>query len=111
MSRPMQLSPAIRPKFCVSWMPEEAKMSISIPFLDLVTPHRELEDELVEVFRHALQTASFIGGPVLEKFEEDFATYCDTKFAVGVSSGTDALRFAIIGCGIEPGEVVLTVPN
>ena len=81
-----------------------------IPFLDLVTPHRELEGELVNVFKAALGTAGFIGGPMLEGFERDFAAYCDAKYAVGVSSGTDALRFALTAVGVEPGDIVLTVP-
>lgn len=83
----------------------------SIPFLDLVTPHVELEQELIEVFQKALRTAGFIGGPVVDEFEKAFANFCDTKHAVGVSSGTDALRFALIACGVQQGDVVVTVPN
>ena len=71
-----------------------------IPFLDLVTPHRELEEELVAVFRKALSTAGFIGGPVVEGFESEFASFCGPKYCVGVGSGTDALRFALIALGI-----------
>ncbi|MGC2196209.1 MAG: DegT/DnrJ/EryC1/StrS family aminotransferase [Terriglobales bacterium] len=82
-----------------------------IPFLDLVTPHRELEQELVSVFRGALNSAGFIGGPMVERFEQDFARFCGTKHCVGVGSGTDALRFALIGAGVEPGDIVVTVPN
>jgi dTDP-4-amino-4,6-dideoxygalactose transaminase len=80
-----------------------------VPFVDLVTPHRELEAELVSVFREALHTAGFIGGPMLDGFESDFAKFCDAKFCVGVSSGTDALRFALIAAGVQPNDVVLTV--
>jgi len=47
-----------------------------VPFFDLVTVHRELEDELVEVFRAALRTAGFIGGPTVLAFEEEFARFC-----------------------------------
>src|SRR5277367_2945034 len=83
----------------------------SIPFLDLVTPHLELERELTEVFQKALRTAGFIGGPMVEDFEKAFADFCGTTHAVAVSSGTDALRFAIMACGVEPGEVVITVPH
>ncbi len=83
----------------------------NIPFLDLVTPHVEMENELTEVFRRALQTAGFIGGPMVEEFEQAFAAFCDTRRAVGISSGTDALRFALMACGVEPGDVVVTVPN
>jgi dTDP-4-amino-4,6-dideoxygalactose transaminase len=83
----------------------------SIPFLDLVTPHIELERELTEVFHHALHTAGFIGGPMVENFEKAFAAFCDTEHAVAVNSGTDALRFALIAAGIKQGDVVITVPH
>jgi dTDP-4-amino-4,6-dideoxygalactose transaminase len=86
-------------------------VSSSIPFLDLVTPHAELEQELTGVFRHALRTAEFIGGPMVEQFEKAFATFCGTSHSIAVSSGTDALRFAIMACGIQPGDVVITVPH
>ncbi len=82
-----------------------------IPFLDLVGLHKELEDELVPVFRSALETAGFIGGPMVEGFERDFAAFCQTEHCVGVSSGTDALRFALMAAGVKPGEIVVTVPN
>ncbi|MFZ0759337.1 MAG: DegT/DnrJ/EryC1/StrS family aminotransferase [Candidatus Sulfotelmatobacter sp.] len=83
----------------------------NIPFLDLITPHVELEQELTEVFRHVLRTAGFIGGPMVEKFEKAFASFCDTSDSVAVSSGTDALRFALMACGVRPGDVVVTVPH
>lgn len=88
-------------------------MSIAnnIPFLDLVTPHVELETEMTSVFRQALYTAGFIGGPMVEEFEKSFAAFCNVKHAVGVSSGTDALRFALMACGVRSGDVVLTVPH
>jgi len=86
-------------------------LSSNIPFLDLVTPHVELEEELTQVFRQALRTAGFIGGPMVEEFEKGFAAFCNVKHAVGVSSGTDALRFALTACGIQEGDVVLTVPH
>jgi dTDP-4-amino-4,6-dideoxygalactose transaminase len=82
-----------------------------IPFVDLVTPHRELQDELVNVFKATLATAGFIGGPMVEGFENDFAKYCDAKFCVGVNSGTDALRFALSAAGVGTGDIVLTVPH
>ncbi len=82
-----------------------------VPFLDLVTPHLELKEELVEVFRSALKTAGFIGGPMVEGFEDDFAKFCATNHCIGVGSGTDALRFALIAAGIGSGDIVVTVPN
>jgi dTDP-4-amino-4,6-dideoxygalactose transaminase len=82
-----------------------------IPFLNLVTPHEELKEELTTVFRSALKTAGFIGGPLVEGFERDFAAACDTQYCVGVGSGTDALRFILIAAGIKKGDIVITVPN
>ena len=66
----------------------------SVPLLDLVPPHAEREEELVAVFRAALKTACFIGGPDVEHFEREFAELCGVPHCVGVGSGTDALRFA-----------------
>jgi dTDP-4-amino-4,6-dideoxygalactose transaminase len=83
----------------------------SIPFVDLVTPHLELEQELTAVFRQALRTAGFIGGPMVEEFEDAFAGFCGANHAIAISSGTDALRFAIMASGVQAGDVVLTVPN
>lgn len=83
----------------------------SIPFLDLITPHVELEQELTVVFQKALRTASFIGGPMVEEFEKAFAAFCDVEHSVAVSSGTDALRFALMASGVKPGDVVVTVPH
>jgi len=82
-----------------------------VPFLDLVTPHADLREELREVFNACLDSAGFIGGPMVQGFEEDFAKYCDARFCVGVNSGTDALRFALMACGVGNGDSVITVPN
>jgi dTDP-4-amino-4,6-dideoxygalactose transaminase len=83
----------------------------NIPFLDLVTPHAALEGEMVEVFRRVLATAAFIGGPMVEQFEQDFAAFCRVEHAVALSSGTDALRLALMAAGVKPGDVVLTVSH
>jgi dTDP-4-amino-4,6-dideoxygalactose transaminase len=82
-----------------------------IPFLDTVTPHLILEEELMSVFRNALKSGRFIGGPMVEYFEKDFAAFCNTNYCVGVGSGTDALRFALIASGVGNGDTVITVPN
>jgi dTDP-4-amino-4,6-dideoxygalactose transaminase len=86
-------------------------MSDQIPFIDLVNLHRGMEEELIAVFRDALSTGRFIGGPSVEKFEQDFSSFCGTKYCIGVNSGTDALRFALIAAGTKKGDIVLTVPN
>src|SRR5712692_6094469 len=86
-------------------------MSINrIPFLDLVTVHRELREELRSVLEAALDTAGFIGGPVVQEFERDYAEFCETRFCVGMGSGTDALRLALVAAGVQPGDTVVTVP-
>ena len=82
-----------------------------VPFLDLVAPHKELEDELLAVVKKAFSDAGFIGGPMVEEFERDFARFCDAKFCVGVNSGTDALRFAFMAGGVQNGDIVITVPH
>src|SRR5436190_5727968 len=85
--------------------------STTIPFLDLTTPHLELEQELLSVFGASLRSAAFIGGPEVEGFEREFACFCTARHGVGVGSGTDALRFALIAAGVNPRDTVVTVPN
>src|SRR3979411_1121629 len=82
-----------------------------VPFLDLVTPHQELEAELLAVAKKAFSNAGFIGGPMVEDFEREFAAFCDSKYCVGVNSGTDALRFAFMAAGIGEGDIIVTVAH
>lgn len=84
---------------------------MKVPFLDLVTPHKELEEELLAVVKKAFSNAGFIGGSMVEEFEREFARFCGAKYCVGVNSGTDALRFTFMAAGVKPGEIVLTVPH
>lgn len=85
--------------------------STAIPFLDLVGLHCELKNQLCAIFEHSLEKAEFIGGPKVEGFEEDFSRFCDVLYCVGVGSGTDALRFALMAAGIKRDSIVITVPN
>lgn len=82
-----------------------------IPFLDLVTLHQPLEEELVHVVREAVRGARFIGGPEVEGFEREFAEFCGAKHCVGVANGTDAVRFALMGCGVGKGDAVVSVSH
>src|SRR5688572_1439103 len=82
-----------------------------IPFLDLATPHRELETELVEAFREAVRSAAFVGGAQVESFEREFAAFCGAAHCIGVANGTDAVRFALMACGVGPGDAVVTVAH
>ena len=81
-----------------------------VPFLDLVTVHRELREELRSVFETAHDTAGFVGGPAVQEFERDFAEFCESQFCVGMASGTDALRLALVAAGVQPGDTVVTAP-
>ncbi len=82
-----------------------------IPFLDLVTPHKELEGKLLSILKDTLSTAGFVGGRRVEEFERDFAKFCDAAHCVGVASGTDAVRFALTAAGVKSGDIVVTVPH
>ena len=82
-----------------------------VPFLDLNAHHRAIQDEILAAIREVIESGAFAGGPFVAKFEEDFAAYCHTRFAVGVGSGTEALWLALVACGIGAGDEVITVPN
>ena len=85
--------------------------SWKVPLVDVVASHHDLEETLVGVFRSALATGRFIGGPMVDEFEREFADYCRVQSCVGVSNGTDALRLALSTAGVQPGDAVVTVPN
>ena len=86
-------------------------MTEKIPLVDLIAVHQELEEELAAVFKTALRSSAFVGGPMVETFEREFAEFCEVQCCVGAGSGTDALRFAVVAAGVQPGETVVTVPN
>ena len=83
----------------------------AIPLVDLVAQHGPLEEELVGALRHVLQTGAFVGGSEVTAFESEFAAFVGAPGCVGVSSGTDALRFAYLALGVRPGDEVITVPH
>lgn len=84
---------------------------MNIPFLDLRAQYRQIEVELKPVLEDIMANGAFIGGPQVSAFEEEFAAFCGVKHCVGLNSGTDALRFALMAAGVGPGDEVLTVPN
>src|SRR5437773_11226711 len=84
---------------------------LQVPFVALKAQHAALEAELTEAFQTIVRGAAFVGGPEVEAFEREFAASCHADGAVGVGSGTDALRFAYLAMGIKPGDEVITVPN
>ena len=85
------------------------RQGIVVPFVDLAADHREIEGELKQAFSDALGSSTFVGGPEVEAFEREWAAYCGTRHCVGVGSGTDALRFALMAAGVGAGDAVVTV--
>jgi dTDP-4-amino-4,6-dideoxygalactose transaminase len=82
-----------------------------VPFLDLRSLHRVLRSEILQAVGRAVDDAAFVGGPEVEAFEDEFSTYAGTAHAIGVGSGTDALRLAVMAMDVQPGAEVITVPN
>ena len=82
-------------------------MSDPIPFLDLPTQHAPLAAEMTEMFAQAVATGGFIGGPNVQKFQEEFASFCEAKHCLGVANGTDAIMLALRALGVGPGDKVV----
>ncbi|MFP5247425.1 MAG: DegT/DnrJ/EryC1/StrS family aminotransferase [Thermoanaerobaculia bacterium] len=80
---------------------------MAIPLLDLKQQYATIRDEALRVTAEIYESQLFILGKRVEEFERDFATYCQTKYAIGVSSGTDALLEALMVLGIGPGDEVI----
>jgi len=78
-----------------------------VPLLDLKAQYNTIRDEIEPVIQDVIETQYFIGGPKLKAFEENIANYCQSKFALGVSSGTDAILLTLMALGIEPGDEVI----
>ena len=84
---------------------------MKVPFADLRAMHDEVRAEIEAAWRELVDRSAFVGGPAVADFEHAFADYCEVPHAVGVGSGTDALRIALQAVGIRPGDLVLTVPQ
>lgn len=81
-----------------------------IPFLDLAAQYRGIKDEVNAAIQRVLDTCQFTLGSEVAAFEEEFATYCSTKYGIGVNSGTSALHLALLAADVGPGDEVITVP-
>jgi len=84
---------------------------MQVPFLDLKNQYKQIEHEVIPMITEAMADGAFIGGEQVSCFEDEFAKFCDSRYCVGVNSGTDALRFALTAIGVGPGDEVITVPN
>ncbi len=84
---------------------------MKVPFLDLQAHHAPLIDEFDGAIREVIESSAFAGGPFVERFEEEFAAFCGSRYAIGVGNGTDALWLTLLALGIGEGDEVITVPN
>ncbi len=82
-----------------------------IPLVDLKAQYDSIKEEIDSAIQNVLNTTSFIMGEELEKFEEEFSRYCNVKYAIGVSNGSDALILALRACGISKDDEIITVPH
>ena len=85
-------------------------MPISIPLVDLKAQYAALKPEIDTAIARVIANTSFIMGPEVRSFEEAFAAFCGSRFAVGVSSGTAAIELTLRALGIGPGDEVITTP-
>ena len=86
-------------------------MQIKVPFIDLWAQHLPLMSEFSQAIQEVIESSAFAGGPFVAAFERDFAAYCDTAYAIGVGSGTEALWLSLLACGVGSGDEVITVPS
>jgi dTDP-4-amino-4,6-dideoxygalactose transaminase len=86
-------------------------LTLEVPFLDLKAQYLALATEINRAVATVLESAQFVGGPFVENFEEEFASYIGARYAIGVSSGTSALELALKVAGIGPGDEVLVPAN
>lgn len=82
-----------------------------IPFVELKSQYRSIEQEIRQAVDEVLESTWYILGKQVRAFEEEFAAYVGVKHAVGVGSGTEALHLALRAVGVGPGDEVITVPN
>jgi|SRR5450755_297165 dTDP-4-amino-4,6-dideoxygalactose transaminase len=84
---------------------------MQIPLVDLQAQYRTIKHEIMASFENVLEDMQLFLGPQCQAFEQEFATFCECRYGVGLSSGTDALVLALRACGIGPGDEVITVAN
>jgi dTDP-4-amino-4,6-dideoxygalactose transaminase len=84
---------------------------MNVPLMDLRSEHIALREELVEAWDEILDKAAFIGGYLVEQFENSFASYCEVEHAIGVGNGTDALTLALRALEIGAGDEVIVPAN
>jgi dTDP-4-amino-4,6-dideoxygalactose transaminase len=81
-----------------------------IPLVDIQAQYARIKAEVEPAVLRSLESGQYILGPEVAAFEDEFAAYCETRFAVAVNTGTSALHLALLAAGIGPGDEVITVP-
>ena len=79
-----------------------------IPLVDLKAQYNSIKDEVDSAIQRVVDSTNFIMGDEVESFERGFAEFCGVKHAIGISSGTDAIHLALLACGVQPGDEVIT---
>ncbi|HEV3477923.1 MAG TPA: DegT/DnrJ/EryC1/StrS family aminotransferase [Gaiellaceae bacterium] len=88
-----------------------AEPAVAVPFLDLGVVHRPLKEELLAEIGELIDAGTYTNGPQVAEFERWFAEYCETRHAVGLASGLDALRLALVAGGLEHRDEVIVPAN
>ena len=83
---------------------------MNVSLLDLTRQYKQIRNDVVPLVNSIMESQRFVNGPLVEQFEKNFANFCGTKFAVGCSSGTDALLMSLMCLEIGPGDEVITTP-
>jgi len=83
------------------------KDSVKIPIFSLKKQHETLKGTLTDAFQRVMASGCFVLGPEVEALEKEFGSFLGSKYAVGVSSGSDALLLALQSLGIGPGDEVI----
>ncbi|AZO96653.1 DegT/DnrJ/EryC1/StrS family aminotransferase [Halocella sp. SP3-1] len=84
---------------------------MNIPLMDLSGCYSQVYDEIMEKTKHVINNTQFILGEEVDRFEEEFAKYCNVNYIVSCGNSTDALIFSLKALGIGPGDIVITVPH
>src|ERR1051326_8950749 len=84
---------------------------MKVEFYGHVRQYRKIQEEVDANIEQVLQSGQYVMGPMLKRFEEEFARYHGMKHAVGVGNGTDAIWLVLMALGIGPGDEVITHPN
>ena len=82
-----------------------------VPFLDLAGLHADYAADFTTLLQSALRSSSFIGGPNVDQFEQEYASFCGARHCIGVANGTDALELALAALDIGPGDEVIVPAN